>query len=122
VAETRESADRDRGAATVLSAVVCIALLTVMWLGIELCCAVIVRNRAEGTVDLAALAAAAYAPHGEEFACSRAEWVARSMRTPIVSCRLEDWDAQVEVRADPGGILSELGTANVRARAGPAER
>jgi secretion/DNA translocation related TadE-like protein len=111
--------DQDRGVGTVLSAVVSLALITVLWLGIQCGMAVIARNRAEGAADLAALAAAGYAPQGEEFACSRAGWVARNMRTLITSCRLEGWDARVTVRADGVGALTGFPAVG-SARAGPA--
>lgn len=110
--------DHDGGVATVLSAVVCLSLIAVLWLGMQLGMAIIARNRAEGAADLAALAAATSALQGEGGACARAEWVARSMHAELVSCRLNGWDGRVEVRADGAGMLASL-VAVGHARAGP---
>jgi secretion/DNA translocation related TadE-like protein len=112
--------DHDGGVATVLSAVVCLSLIAVLWLGMQVGMAIVARNRAEGAADLGALAAATYAPQGEDVACARAEWVARSMRTMILSCSLDGWDARLAVRADGSGSLADL-VAVGHARAGPAE-
>jgi secretion/DNA translocation related TadE-like protein len=114
-------AERDRGSATVLSAVVSIALLAILWLGYQLGSVVLTRHRAEGAADLAALAAAAYAPQGPELACARADWVARSMHATITSCRLDGWDARVELRATSPGTTPNPLSANARARAGPLQ-
>lgn len=115
-----DKADRDGGVATVLSAVVCLGLIAVLWLGMQVGMAILARNRAEGAADLGALAAATYAPQGADVACARAEWVARSMHTVILSCSLDGWGARVAARADGSGPLAGL-VAVGRARAGPAE-
>lgn len=111
--------DRDRGAATVLSAIVSMGLLAVLWVGIQLGAVTVARHRAEGAADLAALAAAAHAPRGTEFACSRATWVVSNMQAALTSCRLDAGDARVRVRSPLPGILSGLAPATARARAGP---
>ena len=112
----------DRGNATITAAVASMALLSVLWLGIELGFAAISRHRAEGASDLAALAAAAHAPQGQEFACGRARWVTDTMRATLLSCQLEGWDARVQVRVTPPGALSQWGAVSARARAGPEQR
>ncbi|MDR7301712.1 Rv3654c family TadE-like protein [Haloactinomyces albus] len=114
--------DRDGGAATVFAAIVSMGLLTVLWLGLQLGAAVITRHRAEGAADLAALAAAAHAVGGTEFACARARWVAEGMRTTMVSCRLADRDARVRVRIEVPGLLSGFDPVSARARAGPVRQ
>ncbi|MER7079093.1 Rv3654c family TadE-like protein, partial [Saccharopolyspora kobensis] len=63
--------NRDRGAATALSAILVLALLAVLVLVLQIGAATIARHRAEGAADLAALAAAAHAPSGAESACER---------------------------------------------------
>lgn len=117
--------DRERGAATLLSAVVSIALIAVVWLGCLLGSAVIARKQAEGAADLAALAAAGRSAQGPQSACRSAGWVVREMRVGLVSCRLLGADARVEVRGDPPGVgnpgvPSEALQVRARARAGPA--
>ncbi|WP_344680077.1 Rv3654c family TadE-like protein [Saccharopolyspora taberi] len=104
----------DRGAATVLAAALSGALITVLWVGIQLGSAVVNRHRAEGAADLAALAAAAHVPQGQEFACGRAGWVARGMGAEIASCRLDGSDARVELHVP--GLFAVI---DARARAGP---
>lgn len=117
--------DRERGAATLLSAVVSIALIAVVWLGCQLGSAVIARKQAEGAADLAALAAAGHSAQGPQSACRSAGWVVREMRVGLVSCRLLGADARVEVRGDPSrvgnpGVPGETFQVRARARAGPA--
>ena len=119
------SADRERGAATLLSAVVSIALIAVVWLGCQLGSAVIARKQAEGAADLAALAAAGHSAQGPQAACRSAGWVVREMRVGMVSCRLLGSDARVEVRGDPSrvanpGFPGATFQVRARARAGPA--
>lgn len=117
----RKEAEHDRGAVTVFAAVVCLALLAVLWLGVQVGSAVTSRHRAEGAADLASLAAAASVPQGAEFACGRADWVAHRMRARILSCRVEGSEARVRVRVAPPLVPSGFVPAHARARAGPAE-
>jgi secretion/DNA translocation related TadE-like protein len=112
--------DHDGGVATVLSAVVCLSLAVVLWLGSQVGMAIVARNRAEGAADLGALAAASYALQGQDVACARAEWVTRSMHTVILQCGLDGWAARLEVRAEGSGLLAEF-VAVGHARAGPVE-
>jgi secretion/DNA translocation related TadE-like protein len=83
--------------------------------------AVATRHRASGAADLAALAAADYAPDGEQAACGWARWVTDRMRVRLVSCRLDGWDALIETSADPPGPLARFGAAAAHAKAGPAD-
>ncbi|GAA0510324.1 hypothetical protein GCM10011581_00170 [Saccharopolyspora subtropica] len=110
---------RDRGAATALSAVVSLAVIALLWVGLQLGAVITARHRAEGAADLAALAAAAHAPYGEQIACDRANLVAQGMETHITQCRLDGWEARVTVRADLPEIALSGRNASARARAGP---
>ena len=111
--------ERDLGAATALAAALSVALLTVLWIGIQFGSAVVNRHKAEGAADLAALAAAAHAPQGQKFACGRAELVARGMGAAIRDCRLDGSDARVELRVAVPGLSGAFTGADARARAGP---
>jgi len=84
--------------------------------------AVNTRHRAAAAADLAALAAAGNARHGERSACEKARWVSTRMRVTMTSCRLAGLDALVEVAAIPPTVLESFGPAEARARAGPVER
>lgn len=88
------------------------------WLG----AAAVVRHRAESAADLAALAAAGDVRLGAEAACARARWVADGMKVGLSGCRVEQWDAFVEVQAPLPGVLARFGSTGARARAGPVDR
>lgn len=77
--------------------------------------AVLVRHRAGGAADLAALAAADRALQGREVACGTAARVAREQGAEVVRCVVEGEVADVTVRARAGAFGS-----TVRSRAGPA--
>ena len=83
--------------------------------------ATVTRHRAAGAADLAALAAADYAPDGEQAACGWARWVTDRMRVRLTGCQLDGWDALVQTSADPPGPLARFGAATAHARAGPAD-
>lgn len=109
----------DRGSATVWAVGAIAALLVVAGLLFTLGSAVVTRHRASDAADLAALAAAGSAGRGAEAACARALAVTARMSARLVSCRLDGWDALIEVAAAvPGG----LGDASAHARAGPVPR
>jgi secretion/DNA translocation related TadE-like protein len=82
------AARSDRGSATVWSvgaiAVLCVVFGAVLALGQ----AVVVRHRAAGGADLAALAAADHWADGPLVACARAEGVARDQGTRLVRCAM----------------------------------
>lgn len=106
----------DRGSATVWSvgaiAVLCVVFGVVLSLGQ----AVVVRHRAAGGADLAALAAADHWAQGREGACARAERVARAQGTRLVWCVIVGETSDVTATAGRGPFAAE-----VRARAGPAD-
>jgi secretion/DNA translocation related TadE-like protein len=79
------------------------------------------RHRATAAADLAALAAATYAPDGPPAACDRARWVADHMRVRLTSCDLAGWDALVEVSAALPGELGRFGPVTEHSRAGPVD-
>ncbi|MDH6441080.1 secretion/DNA translocation related TadE-like protein [Streptomyces sp. SAI-144] len=105
----------DRGSATVWSvgaiAVLCVVFGVVLALGQ----AVVVRHRASGGADLAALAAADHWADGPEVACALAEGVARDQGARLVRCVIVGEISDVTAAAGRGPF-----TAEVRARAGPA--
>ncbi|WP_051767373.1 Rv3654c family TadE-like protein [Streptomyces sp. NRRL S-37] len=105
----------DRGSATVWSvgaiAVLCVVFGVVLALGH----AVVVRHRAAGGADLAALAAADHWARGGTAACARADRVARAQNTRLVRCVVTGEVSDVSVASGRGPF-----TAEIRARAGPA--
>lgn len=109
------AARSDRGSATVWS-VGAIAVLCVVFGGVlALGQAVVVRHRAAGSADLAALAAADHWADGPEAACARAEELAREQGTRLVRCALVGEISDVTAASGRGPF-----TAEIRARAGPA--
>lgn len=111
--------DTDRGAATIWIAAAIAALLLFATGILAVGTATVTRHRAAGAADLAALAAADYAPDGEQAACGRARWITDRMRVELISCQLDGWDALVRTSADPPGPLARFGAATAYARAGP---
>lgn len=105
----------DRGSATVWSvgavAVLCVVFGGVLTFGQ----AVVVRHRAAGGADLAALAAADHWADGPGVACARAEEVARAQGTRLVRCGMVGEISDVTAASGRGPF-----TAEIRARAGPA--
>ncbi|MER6804485.1 MULTISPECIES: Rv3654c family TadE-like protein [Streptomyces] len=92
-------------------AVLCVVFGAVLALGH----AVVVRHRAAGGADLAALAAADHWTRGGTAACARADRVARAQGTRLVRCVVVGEVSDVSVASGRGPF-----TAEVRARAGPA--
>ena len=110
----------DGGAATIwVVAVIAVVLLFATGI-LAVGAATVTRHRAAGAADLAALAAADYAPDGEQAACGWARWVTDRMRVQLVSCQLDGWDVLVQTSADPPGPLARFGAATAHAR--PARR
>ncbi|MBT3163498.1 flp pilus-assembly TadE/G-like family protein [Streptomyces sp. Vc74B-19] len=105
----------DRGSASVWSvgaiAVLCVVFGVVLALGH----AVVVRHRAAGGADLAALAAADHWMQGAAAACARADRVARAQDARLVRCVVTGEVSDVSVASGRGPF-----TVEVRARAGPA--
>ena len=80
--------------------------------------AVVARHQAQAAADLAALAAAARLPAGQESACARAGAVARAMRARTADCAVEDLDVVLTVEV--ALAVGRWGSARAAARAGPA--
>jgi secretion/DNA translocation related TadE-like protein len=104
----------DRGSATVWTvgaiAVLCVVFGAVLAMGQ----AVVVRHRAAGAADLAALAAADHWADGGTAACAQADRVARAQHARLVRCAVEGEVS--DVTAVSG---SRPFDAEVRSRAGP---
>lgn len=111
---SRRVARSDRGSATVwvvgVLAVLCVVFGAVLAMGQ----AVVVRHRAAGAADLAALAAADHWMKGGEAACATAERVARAQDSRLVRCDVEGEISDVTAASGMGPF-----TAESRARAGP---
>jgi secretion/DNA translocation related TadE-like protein len=111
----RWRASSDRGSATVWTvgaiAVLCAVFGAVLAMGQ----AVVVRHRAAGAADLAALAAADHWSDGDAAACARAARVARAQSARLVECTVEGEISDVTAASGAGPF-----TAEVRSRAGPA--
>ncbi|MXM66349.1 hypothetical protein GR925_23700 [Streptomyces sp. HUCO-GS316] len=107
---------RDRGSATVWSigaiAVLCVVFGVVVAMGQ----AVVIRHRAAGGADLAALAAADHWTEGAAAACARADRVARAQGVRLVRCAVVGEISDVTAAWGRGPFAAE-----VRARAGPAD-
>ncbi|MEU5179512.1 Rv3654c family TadE-like protein [Streptomyces longwoodensis] len=106
---------RDRGSASVWAVAVIAVLCVVFGVVLSLGHAVVVRHRAAGGADLAALTAADHWTDGEEAACDRAERVAREQGARLVRCAVVGEVSDVTARSGGGPF-----TAEARARAGPA--
>ncbi|WP_086564490.1 Rv3654c family TadE-like protein [Streptomyces africanus] len=110
----RRSTASDQGSATVWSigaiAVLCVVFGVVLALGQ----AVVIRHRAAGGADLAALAAADHWAEGGTAACARAGRVARAQGVRLVRCEVVGEVSDVTAASGRGPF-----TAEVRARAGP---
>ncbi|WP_407698745.1 Rv3654c family TadE-like protein [Streptomyces acidicola] len=77
--------------------------------------AVVIRHRAAGAADLAALAAADHWTTGTDAACGMAERVARAQGTRLVRCAIEGETSDVTAASGKGPFSAEA-----RSRAGPA--
>ncbi|MEG8276628.1 Rv3654c family TadE-like protein [Streptomyces sp. AHA2] len=111
---SRQGPASDRGSATVWSvgavAVLCVVFGVVLALGQ----AVVIRHRAAGGADLAALAAADHWAEGATEACALAGRVARAQGVRLVRCEVTGEISDVTAASGRGPF-----TARVRARAGP---
>ncbi|MBZ4318214.1 Rv3654c family TadE-like protein [Streptomyces huiliensis] len=106
---------RERGSASVWTAVAVTALCAVFLGLLAMSQAVLARHRAGGAADLAALAAADHALLGQEAACGFARRVAEAQRAAVVGCLVTGEIAEVAAEAGAGPY-----TVRVRSRAGPA--
>lgn len=107
----------DRGAATVLAAVLIAALVAITLGGVQIGSAVVARHRAQAAADLAALAAAIFLPGGPAAACREAEGVSRAVGAALSACIVEDLDIVITIDVATGGLTG--GHAQAKARAGP---
>ncbi|MFF3451280.1 Rv3654c family TadE-like protein [Streptomyces sp. NPDC002667] len=107
-------ASSDRGSATVWAVGAIAALCAVFGAVLTMGQAVVVRHRAAGAADLAALAAADRWSDGGAAACARAERVALAQGAWLVRCEVEGQISDVTAASGTGPI-----TAEVRSRAGP---
>ncbi|UOB11208.1 flp pilus-assembly TadE/G-like family protein [Streptomyces sp. HP-A2021] len=104
----------DQGSATVWSAGAIAVLCVVFGVVLALGQAVVIRHRAAGGADLAALAAADHWAEGGTAACARAGRVARAQGVRLVRCEVVGETSDVTAASGRGPF-----TAEVRARAGP---
>ena len=79
----------------------------------------VARQQAASAADLSALAAAAAVLHGPEVACGRARALAAEVGAVLSSCAVHGDRVDVVAQVRPSGPLGRLGTASVRAAAGP---
>lgn len=111
----------DRGSATVWAALASGVILVIGMVGVDLASGVRARHVAESAADLAALAAAGHTVEGADAACRAARAVADHVGAEVRGCRLDGWDALVEVQVDRAWTLLGRGPAGARARAGPVD-
>jgi secretion/DNA translocation related TadE-like protein len=111
-------AHRDEGSSTVLVLGFVAVLLAVGAVVVSVASLAATRHRAETAADVAALAAAGKALHGEPVACDEARRLAGAHGVRLLSCRLDGLDAVVEVGVRAPGRLGALGLVRGRARAG----
>ena len=79
----------------------------------------VARQQAASAADLSALAAAAVVLHGPDVACDRARSLAAEVGAVLSSCEVDGDRVEVVAQVRPAGPLGRLGTASVRAAAGP---
>jgi secretion/DNA translocation related TadE-like protein len=79
----------------------------------------VARQQAASAADLSALAGAAAVLRGPEVACGRARALATEVGAVLASCRVDGDRVDVVAQVRPSGPLGRLGTASVRAAAGP---
>ncbi|MFF1396824.1 Rv3654c family TadE-like protein [Streptomyces sp. NPDC058287] len=111
----RRRGSEDRGSATVWAVMAMAALGLVFGCVLTMGQAVVVRHRAGGAADLAALAAADHWMEGRKEACAHAARVAAAQDTRLVRCAVYGEVSDVTAAAGAAPLTTE-----VRARAGPA--
>ncbi|MHA6798051.1 Rv3654c family TadE-like protein [Bounagaea algeriensis] len=109
----------DHGAATVVAAVLALAMVGVLVLVLHVTAVLWQRHRIAGAADLAAIAAAAHAPFGHDRACAAAAGVVERMGGVLDECDVSARDARVRVHGEPAAPVGDWGLINARARAGP---
>ncbi|MFB7993827.1 Rv3654c family TadE-like protein [Streptomyces sp. NPDC056002] len=111
----RRRESEDRGSATVWAVMAMAALGLVFGCVLTMGQAVVVRHRAGGAADLAALAAADHWMEGRKEACALAARVAAAQDTRLVRCAVYGEVSDVTAAAGAAPL-----TTQARARAGPA--
>ncbi|MEU3242087.1 MULTISPECIES: Rv3654c family TadE-like protein [unclassified Streptomyces] len=111
---TDAAGSSDRGSATVWAVGVIAVLCAVFGAVLAMGQVVVVRHRAAGAADLAALAAADHRADGSAVACAVADRVVRAQRARLVRCAVEDGIADVTTVSGAGPFATEI-----RSRAGP---
>lgn len=109
----------DDGSATIWTVGAIALLLIVLLFVLTAATVVTTRHRAESAADLAALAAARQAAAGTQSACAQANQLAARTDVTVTACRIQGWDAYVEVDARLPADLQRFGAVHARARAGP---
>lgn len=79
----------------------------------------VARQQAASAADLSALAGAAAVLQGPDAACGRARALAVEVGAVLSSCSVDGDRVDVVAQVRPAGPLGRLGTASVRAAAGP---
>lgn len=108
----------DRGAVTVLAALLIAVQIAVMLGGVTIGSVLVARHRAQSIADLASLAAAQRLPAGPAAACREAATLAGTMGGAVLRCTAEHLDVTVVVSVGVGGRAGAH--ARATARAGPA--
>jgi secretion/DNA translocation related TadE-like protein len=97
-----------------------VVVVVVALVGVRVGGAVVARHHAQGTADLAVLAAAERLPSGPAAACQAALDLARAMGAEVVDCAVAELDVVIAVVVAAGGPIG--GRARAFARAGPVVR
>jgi len=105
--------------ATVLAAVLVVALVAIAIGGVHIGSAVVARHRAQASADLAVLAAAAWLPAGRHAACRTADGVSVAMGASVRRCDVDELDVVLTVSVGVGGWVGA--EARASARAGPLD-
>ena len=115
----RRRRSADAGTATAMVLGLAAVLLLCAAVATALAAVAVARQQAASAADLSALAAAAAVVHGPEVACGRARALAAEVGAVLTSCRVVGDRVDVVAQVRPDGALGRLGTASVRAAAGP---
>lgn len=109
----------DAGTATAMVLGLAAVLLLCGAVATALGAVAVARHRAASAADLSALAAAAGVLEGPDVACDRARQVAAEVGAVLSRCSVVGDRVDVVAEVRPAGALGRLGTASVRAAAGP---
>ena len=115
------SADRERGAGSVVALAVCAVLVTGALAIGALAQAVVARHTVSSAADLAALAAADRLAVGGGDVCAVAARVLAAQGSDLTGCRVQpDGSVVVEASREVASSSAGWGPARASARAGPA--